>query len=36
MGMLVVGSTPREFEDFIAAETAKWQRVIQLARIALD
>jgi tripartite-type tricarboxylate transporter receptor subunit TctC len=36
MGMLVVGSTPREFEDFIAAETAKWQRVIQQAHIALD
>jgi tripartite-type tricarboxylate transporter receptor subunit TctC len=36
MGLQVVGSTPQAFEDFIAAETAKWRRVIHLARVSLE
>lgn len=35
LGLLVVGSTPQAFEEFIAAEAAKWRRVIEQAHISL-
>lgn len=36
LGLLVVGSAPQAFEEFIAAEAAKWRRVIEQAHISLD
>ncbi len=36
MGTIPVGSTPEEFERFIAAETAKWGKVIRDAKVTLD
>jgi tripartite-type tricarboxylate transporter receptor subunit TctC len=33
MGTIPVGSTPAEFEDFIAKETAKWGKVIRDANV---
>ncbi|WP_295645706.1 tripartite tricarboxylate transporter substrate binding protein [uncultured Methylibium sp.] len=36
MGTVPVGSTPEEFESFIAAETAKWGQVIRDAKVTAD
>lgn len=36
MGTVPVGSTPEEFESFIAAETAKWGQVIRDAKVYAD
>ena len=33
MGTIPVGGTPEEFEAFVAAETAKWGRVIRNAKV---
>jgi tripartite-type tricarboxylate transporter receptor subunit TctC len=33
MGTIPVGGTPEEFDSFIAAETAKWGRVIRNAKV---
>jgi tripartite-type tricarboxylate transporter receptor subunit TctC len=35
-GMTVVGSTPAQFDSFIASETKKWQRVIAEAKIEAE
>ena len=35
-GAEVVGSTPKEFAEFIQNETVKWTRVIKAAGIKLD
>ena len=36
MGTIPAGSTPAEFEKFIADETAKWGKVIREAKVTLD
>ncbi|AKJ31427.1 tripartite tricarboxylate transporter substrate binding protein [Caldimonas brevitalea] len=36
MGTVPVGNTPKEFNDFIAAETAKWGRVIRTAKVQAE
>jgi len=36
MGTVPVGSSPAEFDRFIAAETAKWGKVIREAKVSLD
>jgi len=36
MGTFPAGSTPQEFDAFIAAETTKWGRVIKTAGVKLD
>ncbi len=36
MGTIPVGGTPAEFEAFIAAETAKWGKVIRDAKVTAD
>ena len=36
MGTIPVGSTPAEFESFIASETAKWGKVIRDAKITAE
>jgi tripartite-type tricarboxylate transporter receptor subunit TctC len=36
MGTIPVGSSPAEFESFIASETAKWGKVIRDAKITAD
>lgn len=36
MGTIPVGSSPAEFETFIAEETAKWGKVIRAANVSLD
>jgi tripartite-type tricarboxylate transporter receptor subunit TctC len=36
MGTIPVGSSPAEFDRFIAAETAKWGKVIREAKVTLD
>jgi tripartite-type tricarboxylate transporter receptor subunit TctC len=36
MGTIPAGSSPAEFEKFIAAETAKWGKVIREAKVTLD
>lgn len=36
MGTIPVGSSPAEFDRFIAAETAKWGQVIREAKVTLD
>lgn len=36
MGTIPVGSSPAEFEAFIASETAKWGKVIRDAKITAD
>ena len=36
MGTIPAGSTPAEFDKFIAAETAKWGKVIREAKVTLD
>lgn len=36
MGTIPVGSTPADFEKFIADETAKWGKVIRSANVSLD
>lgn len=36
MGTLPAGSTPQEFDAFIAAETAKWGRVIKTASVKAE
>lgn len=36
MGTLPVGSSPAEFDSFIAAETAKWGKVIREAKVVLE
>jgi len=36
MGTIPAGGTPAEFEAFIAAETAKWGKVIRDARVTAD
>jgi tripartite-type tricarboxylate transporter receptor subunit TctC len=36
MGTIPVGSTPAEFDTFIAAETAKWGKVIRDAKITAE
>ena len=36
MGTIPVGGTPEEFETFLAAETAKWGKVIRDAKVTAD
>lgn len=36
MGTIPVGSTPAEFDAFIASETAKWGKVIRDAKVTLE
>lgn len=36
MGTIPVGSSPAEFDKFIAAESAKWGKVIREAKVTLD
>jgi len=36
MGTIPVGSSPAEFDQFIAEETAKWGKVIREAKVTLD
>ncbi|URI09569.1 tripartite tricarboxylate transporter substrate binding protein [Aquincola tertiaricarbonis] len=36
MGTVPVGGTPEEFEQFIAAETAKWGKVIRDAKVTVE
>jgi len=36
MGTIAVGSSPEAFAAFIAAETSKWGKVIQDAKVTLD
>lgn len=36
MGTVPIGSTPAEFEQFMADETAKWAKVIRGANVTLD
>jgi len=36
MGTIPVGSSPTEFDKFIAEETAKWGKVIRDAKVTLD
>lgn len=36
MGTIPVGGTPEEFAGFLAAETAKWGKVIRDAKVTLD
>jgi tripartite-type tricarboxylate transporter receptor subunit TctC len=36
MGTIPVGSSPAEFDRFIAAESAKWGQVIREAKVTLD
>lgn len=36
MGTIPVGSSPAEFESFIASETAKWGKVIRDAKVTVD
>jgi len=36
MGTFAEGSTPEECDRFIAAETAKWGKVIREAKVTLD
>ncbi len=36
MGTIPVGSTPAEFDAFIASETAKWGKVIHDAKVTLE
>lgn len=36
MGTIPAGSTPAEFESFIASETAKWGKVIREAKVTVD
>lgn len=36
MGTVPAGSTPEEFESFVAAETAKWGQVIRDAKVTAD
>ena len=36
MGTVPVGSSPAEFDRFIAGETAKWGKVIREAKVSLD
>lgn len=36
MGTIPVGSSPAEFDKFIATETAKWGKVIREAKVSLD
>jgi tripartite-type tricarboxylate transporter receptor subunit TctC len=36
MGTIPVGSSPAEFDKFIAEETAKWGKVIRDAKVTLD
>jgi tripartite-type tricarboxylate transporter receptor subunit TctC len=36
MGTIPVGSSPAEFDKFIAEETAKWGKVIREAKVTLD
>jgi tripartite-type tricarboxylate transporter receptor subunit TctC len=36
MGTIPVGSSPAEFDKFIADETAKWGKVIRQAKVSLD
>lgn len=36
MGTFAEGSTPQECDQFIAAETAKWGKVIRDAKVTLD
>lgn len=36
MGTIPAGSTPAEFDQFIAAETAKWGKVIRESNVTLD
>jgi tripartite-type tricarboxylate transporter receptor subunit TctC len=36
MGTIPVGSSPAEFDKFIADETAKWGKVIREAKVSLD
>lgn len=36
MGTIPVGNSPAEFDKFIAAETAKWGKVIRAAKVTLD
>jgi tripartite-type tricarboxylate transporter receptor subunit TctC len=36
MGTIPVGSSPAEFDRFIAAESAKWGKVIREAKVSLD
>ena len=31
-----VGSTPKEFADFIAREQARWKEVVQKAHVKVD
>lgn len=35
-GMIVAGSTPAEFHAFVAAEIAKWARIIKTANVTLQ
>ena len=36
MGTIPVGSSPAEFDRFIAEETAKWGQVIRDGKVTLD
>ena len=36
MGTFVGGGTPEDFNRFIAAETAKWSKVIKAAGVTAD
>lgn len=36
MGLIPNGSSSKDFETFLASETAKWARVVEAAKISLD
>lgn len=36
MGTVPVGNTPEQFQEFLAAETAKWGKVIREAKVTAD
>ena len=35
-GSIMVGSTPQQFREIIAAETARWRKLVQATGITLE